>query len=532
MVLVSLHEVSRPGVDVRLASERTNQASLQESEQRFRTLAEHAPDIIARFDRRFRHLYVNARAEAASGLTREQLLGRSNAELGFPPHLVDLWHSSFERVFTTGRPEVLEFTYGTGGDARHYEAKLVPELAEDGSVSSLLALTRDVTAWKKAELELREADRLKSDFIAVLSHELRNPLAPIRNSLVLLERTAPGTDAHSRAREVLVRQTEQLSRLVDDLLDIGRLTHGKIELEPTRLDAREVVRASCDAVRPLFEDRGVVLDLEVSSESAWVEVDRERLGQMVGNLLNNALKFTAPSGRVSVRVLPLGESCEILVRDSGAGIYQGDLDRIFEPFVQGTGSGLSRGGMGVGLSLVKELASRQGGTVRVSSQGHGKGAEFVIAFPRAAPADSDVRPQSPSARPRPLAIFLVEDNEDSARSLADLLELDGHTVEIFPEPDAALEALRERQPDLLICDIGLPGMTGYDLIRTVRQTDWGARLFAVAMTGYAQPEDRLQAAYAGFDAHLAKPPSFDELTRVLLRASEGQSAPSALTTYR
>ena len=243
---------------------------MRETEQRFRTLAEHAPDIIARFDRRFRHLYVNARAEAASGLSRQQLLGRSNAELGFSPQLVELWHSSFERVFATGRPEVVEFSFGTGGDERHYEAKLVPELAEDGSVSSLLALTRDVTAWKKAQLELREEDRRKSDFIAVLSHELRNPLAPIRNSLVLLERTAPGTDAHSRAHEVLVRQTEQLSRLVDDLLDIGRLTHGKIVLQPTRLDAREVVRASCDAVRPLFEDRGVVLDLEwAPSRRGW-----------------------------------------------------------------------------------------------------------------------------------------------------------------------------------------------------------------------------------------------------------------------
>ena len=155
-------------------------------------------------------------------------------------------------------------------------------------------------------------------------------------------------------------------------------------LQPTRLDAREVVRASCDAVRPLFEDRGVVLDLEVGSEPACVEADGERLGQMVGNLLNNALKFTPPSGRVSVRVFPLGERCEILVRDSGAGIHPGDLDRIFEPFVQGAGARLSHGGMGVGLSLVKELASLQGGTVRHSSQGHGKGAEFVIALPRAA----------------------------------------------------------------------------------------------------------------------------------------------------
>ena len=503
---------------------REKQAELVESETRFRTLAEHAPDIIARFDRQFRHLYVNARVEAATGLPREQILGRTNAELGFPPHLVELWHSSFERVFATGRPEILEFTFGASDEDRHYEAKLVPELAEDGSVSSLLAVTREVTAWKQVELELREADRRKSDFIAVLSHELRNPLAPIRNSLVLLERTDPGTETHRRAREVLIRQTEQLSRLVDDLLDIGRLTHGKIVLQPTRLDAQEIVRASCDAVRSIFEDRGVALEYEESLEPAWVDADVERLGQMVGNLLNNALKFTPPAGLVSVRVAPLEDRCEILVRDTGAGILPHDLDRIFEPFVQGARAALSHGGMGIGLSLVKELASQHGGTVRVSSEGHGKGAEFVISLPRAAPADRNVSLHPAGPPPRALDIFLVEDNEDSARSLADLLELDGHRVEIFVEPFAALDALRKRQPALLICDIGLPGMTGYDFIRAVRESAWGAGLFAVAMTGYAQPEDRLQAAYAGFDAHLAKPPSFDELASVLLRASERQPA--------
>jgi signal transduction histidine kinase len=430
MVLVSLHEV------------RTHPTEMRETEQRFRTLAEHAPDIIARFEpalqASLRERTGGGGLGSHPGAAAGQVQRRARV-LASPGRALAL---ELREGLHHRSPEVVEFTYGTSGDARHYEAKLVPELAEDGTVSSLLAVTRDVTAWKKAEIELREADRRKSDFIAMLSHELRNPLAPIRNSLVLLERTAPGTDAHSRAREVLVRQTEQLSRLVDDLLDIGRLTHGKIVLQPTHLDAREVVRASCDAVRPLFEDRGVVLDLEVSSESAWVEADRERLGQMVGNLLNNALKFTPPAGRVSVRVYPLGDSCEILVRDSGAGISPGDLDRIFEPFVQGAGARLSHGGMGVGLSLVKELASRQGGAVRLSSQGHGKGAEFVIALPRAAPPDSGVRHPSPEAGPPPLAIFLVEDNEDSARSLADLLELDGHAVEIFPEPHAALEALR------------------------------------------------------------------------------------------
>jgi PAS domain S-box-containing protein len=505
---------------------RINKASLEESEKRFRTLAEHSPDIITRFDRQLRHLYVNARLEATTGLTREQLVGKRADELGFSPPLVQMWQSKLEEVFTTGRPQELEFTYGDAGAERHYEAKMVPELAEDGSVSSVLGVTRDVTAWKQVELGLRKMDRQRSDFIAVLSHELRNPLAPIRNSLVVLERAAPGTDAHIRARDVLFRQTEQLSRLVEDLLDIGRLTHDKIELHPTSLDAREVVRGSCDAVRPLFEDRGVVLALEESSEPAWVEVDRERLGQMVGNLLNNALKFTPPAGRVSVRVSPVGDRCEIFVRDTGVGIHSRDLDRIFEPFMQGPRAAIAQGGMGVGLSLVKELATRQGGTVRVSSEGYGTGAEFVIALPLVAPAEPAPRPRPTGMRPRPSLVFLVEDNEDSARSLADLLELDGHTVEVFREPSAALEALRVRQPALLICDIGLPGMTGYDFIRTVRRSERGDRLFAVAMTGYAQPGDRLEAIHAGFDAHLAKPPSFDALARLLLRASEGR--PSSL----
>jgi len=501
---------------------RKHEASLRESEKRFRTLAEHAPDIIARFDRQFRHLYVNPRPEAASGHTRERLLGKSNAELGFPPRLVALWHWGLEKVFATGRPEDLEFSYGQDEGHRHYEAKLVPELAEDGTVSSVLAVTRDVTAAKKAELELRELDRMRSDFIAVLSHELRNPLAAIRNSLVLLDRTVPGAEAHTRAQQVLVRQTEQISRLVDDLLDIGRLTHGKTVLQLTRLDAREVVRASCDAVRNVFEDRGVELDYQESAEGAWVEVDRERLGQMVGNLLNNALKFTQPGGRVTVRVCSLQQHCEILVRDTGAGISPGDLERIFEPFVQGETAERAHGGMGVGLSLVKELASQLGGTVRVGSQGHGRGAEFAIVLPRTDPAPLRADPQPPHTDPlrRPLTIFLVEDNEDSARSLADLLELEEHTVEVFPDPLAALQALRERRPDLLISDIGLPGMTGYDLIRRVRGLEQGRRLFAVAMTGYAQPVDRAEAFQAGFDAHLPKPPSFEELSQVLSQASE------------
>ncbi|HEY3587504.1 MAG TPA: PAS domain S-box protein, partial [Myxococcaceae bacterium] len=460
----------RKEIELQLQS---NQASLRQSEARFRALVSSVKDYaIFMLDPAGRIETWNAGAQQIKGYNADEIIGEHLSRFYTPEDLDrGLPATLLAQATRDGRVESEGWRIRKDG-SRFWADVVITRLLDDrGQLMGFAKVTRDATARKKAELELREADRRNRDFVAVLSHELRNPLAPIRNSLVLLERTAPGTVAHLRARDVLVRQTEQLSRLVDDLVDIGRLTHGKIVLNPTRLDAGKVVCASCDALRPVFEDRGVVLELEKSPEPSWVEADGERLGQMVGNLLNNALKFTPPGGLVNVRVAPVGSRCEIHVRDTGAGIPPADLDRIFEPFVQGARAAASHGGMGVGLSLVKELASRQGGSVHVSSEGHGKGAEFVIALPRTSPADVRIPQQSQHARLQPLQVFLVEDNEDSARSLADLLELDGHTVEIFSEPAAALEVLPKRQPALLICDIGLPGMTGYDFIRTVRQAE-------------------------------------------------------------
>ena len=377
--------------------------------------------------------------------------------------------------------------------------------------------------------ELRESDSRKTQFLAVLSHELRNPLAPIRNSILLLDRASPSSEVALRAREVLRRQTEQLSRLVDDLLDVSRITHGKIELKLNRLDARDVVRRACSDVRGMFERRGIEFLLAEGAEPAWVEADQARLAQMVGNLLNNALKFTPPDGQVEVRVQRRGSMCEVAVRDTGMGIEPADLDRIFHPFVQAERTRLgAQGGLGIGLALVRELAEKHGGAVRAASGGTGQGSEFTLTIPLAAgpvttPTGAEMDEEAcPAAR---LSILIVEDNEDGGAALADLLALSGHQVRLVTTGRAGLEAVSAHPPDVLLCDVGLPDMSGYEVIRAIRSART-TQVFAIALTGYAQPQDRREALQAGFDAHLPKPPPLEELNTLLEGAARRRSYPT------
>lgn len=401
----------------------------------------------------------------------------------------------------------------------HMLGNAAPLLDDRGLPRGSVGAFIDITERKAAEEELREADRRKTAFLAVLSHELRNPIAPIRNSIFVLDRANPGSDVARRARDVLHRQTEHLSRLVDDLLDITRITHGKIELQLSRIDAREAVRKGCDDVRAVFEQRGVELHWSEAPDPAWVDADAGRLTQIVGNLLNNALKFTQPGGRVHVTVRKRGGACEVSVRDNGMGIEAADLARIFDPFVQAerTRRG-AQGGMGIGLALVRELATRHGGSVVATSAGPGKGAEFVVSLPLAAPG---VRSEAVRAGGLAggLSVLIVEDNEDAGASLADLLALSGYDATVVGTGRAGVEAVAVRAPDVLICDVGLPDLTGHEVIRAIRAGPAGKELFAIALTGYAQPRDREEALEAGFDAHLPKPPPLDQLSALLARVA-------------
>ncbi len=407
------------------------------------------------------------------------------------------------------------------GQVRRVVANARPIVDSEGVRRGAVGAFIDVTHRKAAEDRVRQADARKSEFLAVLSHELRNPLAPIRSSLHLLDRAPPGSSAALRAREVLHRQTEHLTRLVDDLLDLTRVTHGKFELQPTRLDAGELVRRACSDVRALFDERKIELRWTAGREPAWVDADAARLAQAVGNLLQNALKFTAPGGHVAVEVAARERACDVSVRDDGIGIDPADLERIFEPFVQGgrASHGAHGGGLGIGLALVRELAVRHRGSVRASSAGPGRGATFVLSLPLASGPPEVAAVAAPEPAASSLSILVVEDNVDAGATLADVLALGGHAVRVVTTGRAGLDAAREAPPDVLVCDVGLPDMTGHDVIRALRAAASGPLPFAIALTGYAQPEDRDAALEAGFDAHLAKPPPLQELNALLAGAA-------------
>jgi len=382
---------------------------------------------------------------------------------------------------------------------------------------------RDVTDRRIAEKALQtaneallDADRRKDEFLAVLSHELRNPLAPIRSSLYVLERAGTGDDRGRRAMAVIERQARQLSRLVDDLLDVTRVVRGKIRLRTERADLAELVRSAVEDHRGLFARAGVELAYDPGSP-VFVDADASRLAQVVGNLLQNAAKFTPRDGRVRVEVRA-GERAEIRVTDTGAGMTAETLARIFEPFMQAdTTLDRSRGGLGLGLALAKGLAELHGGGIRAHSEGPGLGAEFVVWIPVArprAPEPAPVRAAAPGAR----RVLVVEDNVDAAQSLRDALELDGHEVAVAGTGPEGLAMARGFAPQVLLCDLGLPGMDGFDVARAFRADGALSGTYLVALSGYAGPEDLRRSREAGFDRHLAKPPTVERLEEVLAEA--------------
>ena len=350
----------------------------------------------------------------------------------------------------------------------------------------------------------------------MLSHELRNPLAPIRNSIHLLEHVDAASEQARRARAVIRRQSEHLTRLVDDLLDMTRIAKGKIQLSRERLDVASVVRHTAEDLRSVITGRALELTLDLSAEPVFVDGDATRLGQVVGNLLQNAAKFTPAGGRVAVSVRAEAASVEIRVRDTGVGIAPGVLDRVFEPFFQGESS-LARtdGGLGLGLALVKAIAELHGGSAYAESAGRGEGAELIVRLPLAAAAVTPATPDGPARRiAQGRLVLVVDDNVDAADSLAELVQLFGHSTEVAYDGPTALAKAQANPPDVVLCDIGLPGMSGYDVARELRaKRSSGMRLIAVS--GYAQPEDLERAAEAGFDHHVAKPPDPDLIERLL-----------------
>jgi PAS domain S-box-containing protein len=499
-----------------------SEETLRASEQRYRSLFENMTEGFAVGEvvcddegvpRDVRFLEMNDACEAQTGMRRRDVEGRPMREV--LPHLEKTWIDAWIEVALTGRPTRFE-SYNVDLD-RHFAC-----FCFSPARGRFAVLFDDVTDRRRAEEEVRaanarllEADRRKDEFLGMLSHELRNPLAPIRNSIYVLEHTDPDGEQGRRARAVIQRQAEHLTRLVDDLLDVTRIARGKIELRRERADLASIVRRTVEDQRSVVTGRGVRLVTGVPDEVVWASVDSTRISQVVGNLLQNAAKFTPRGGSVAVSLRAARGAAELRVSDTGVGIEQGLLEHVFEPFVQGERSlARTQGGLGLGLALVKGITELHGGTVSAESRGSGKGAEIVVRLPLAAP---ESRRDAPAANvPGPAKgrrVLVVDDNRDAAESLAELVELFGHTAEVAYDGPSAIAKARASLPEVVLCDIGLPGMNGYDIAKALRADGGDVQLIAVS--GYAQPEDLDRAADAGFDGHVAKPPDPAQIERLL-----------------
>jgi signal transduction histidine kinase len=401
-------------------------------------------------------------------------------------------------------------------------SRAIPVKDASGEILEWFGAASDVTRRKLGEEALRDAnrelaavDRRKNDFLAVLSHELRNPLAPIQNSIYLLERAAPGSEQTTRAREVLKRQTAYLTRLVDDLLDVTRISHGKVTLKSARLDLREVVYKTTDDLRWLFKQSKVELHVEQPADPLWVDGDATRIAQVLGNLLQNAVKFTPAGGSVNVHLGKADGRAALSVRDTGQGMDPSQVERMFQPFAQGTqGSARSQGGLGLGLALVKGFVELHGGSVSASSPGPGQGSRFVVTLPLAekAPQLQISTPTNPASS---RLVLIIEDNMDGGDSLAQALELSGHRTRVARDGRSGLALAREIRPDVIFCDIGLPDIDGFEVARSIRKDAALSGVQLIALTGYAQPEDLAHATEAGFDSHVAKPADLEKVYRLL-----------------
>jgi len=406
------------------------------------------------------------------------------------------------------------------GRQLYVSVALSPVTSPAARPTAASAIFRDITDLKRARQALEEETRRKDEFLALLGHELRNPLAPLRTSLDVL-RTKGADEEHKRvALEVMDRQLAQTTSLVDQLLDASRISSGKIVLHSEEIDLVEVARTSAEDQRALIEQSGLNLELELHAAPLWVSGDPVRLAQVVSNLLANGAKFTDAGGTVTVAAqADARQSAAVLtVRDNGIGIEPEALDRLFQPFSQaGRTRARARGGLGLGLALVRSLVASHGGTVEARSEGRGKGAEFVVRLPLAATKGKPAGPPAPRPEEdaRPYRVLLVEDNRVAAESLRTLLELAGYTVEVAGDGLSGLALAGSFHPEVVLCDIGLPGeMDGYAVASALSQGEDG-RPYLIALSGYGQPADRERARKAGFDRHLAKPADPSALRRLL-----------------
>jgi PAS domain S-box-containing protein len=406
---------------------------------------------------------------------------------------------------------------GKDGTERSIEDSAAPIRDASGRISGAVMVFHDVTQRRRAERALKEADQRKDQFLAMLAHELRNPLVPIRNGLQILNLAGNNPAMAENARSIMDQALNQMVRLVDDLLDVSRITTGKLKLRKERVELATVVQSAVDTSRPLIEEQGHKLIITLPAASILLDADPTRLAQVFSNLLNNAAKYSEQGGHITLSAEQKADEVIVRVTDRGIGIPADHLPRIFQLFAQvETASDRSQGGLGIGLSLVKGLIEMHGGKIEAHSEGPGRGSEFVARLPMisAEPisgsytAKEDDESASPAAKYR---ILIVDDNRLSSDSTATALGLMGHELATARDGIEGIERAQTFRPDVILLDIGLPEVNGFETARRIREQPWGKNIFLIAVTGYGQEEDRRRSLQAGFNYHLVKPLSFSEL---------------------